>query len=76
MQQLDAAAGIKPKGGKKAKIPEGDLSGVKFELYDLNEDPGEKDDVAAAHPEVVKRMAQALAKWRASCRASLEGSDH
>jgi arylsulfatase A-like enzyme len=65
-----------PKGGKKAKIPEGDLSGVKFELYDLNEDPGEKDDVAAAHPEVVKRMAQALAKWRASCRASFEGSDH
>ncbi|HUU10495.1 MAG TPA: arylsulfatase, partial [Phycisphaerae bacterium] len=35
----------------------------KWELYDLQEDPGEKKDVAAQHPEVIKEMSAAYDKW-------------
>jgi arylsulfatase A-like enzyme len=34
------------------------------ELYDLNSDPGEKNDVAQQNPDVVKRLRDALATWR------------
>jgi hypothetical protein len=29
---------------------------IGLSLYDLDKDPGEKDDLAAAHPEVVKEL--------------------
>jgi arylsulfatase A-like enzyme len=32
-------------------------------LYDLEADPAEKTDVAAANPDAVKRLAEALARW-------------
>ena len=48
----------------------------KYELYDLIADPGEKTDIAARHPDVVKAMAATLEKWQASCKASNAGKDY
>ncbi len=41
-------------------------------LYRVDEDPGELHDVAAAHPDVVRRMRDALEdEWEARCEAAL-----
>jgi len=48
----------------------------KFELYDLLADPGETNDVAEDHPEVVARMTKTLAQWRESCAHSAAGGDY
>ncbi|MBL7139963.1 MAG: arylsulfatase [Planctomycetes bacterium] len=34
-----------------------------FELYDIPADPGEKQDVAAGHPEIVQRLRAAYEAW-------------
>jgi len=47
-----------------------------YELYDLNEDRGETNDLAEQHPDIVKQMAQTLETWQASCKASLNGEDY
>ncbi len=39
-----------------------------WQLFDYAADPGEKTDVAAAHPDVVKRLAAAYDAWWASAR--------
>ena len=44
----------------------------RWELYDLVDDPGESNDLAAEHPEIVEQMAEQLARWNASVRACLE----
>jgi arylsulfatase A-like enzyme len=31
-------------------------SGAPLELYDLQDDPGEQKEVAAAHPDIVRRI--------------------
>ena len=35
----------------------------RWELYDLTADPGEKTDVAAAHPDVVRELDAAYDRW-------------
>jgi arylsulfatase len=40
----------------------------KWQLFDLTSDPGEKTNIAAAHPDVVKTMSAAHDEWWASCR--------
>jgi arylsulfatase len=47
----------------------------KWELYDLKEDPGEKKDLAAQHPEVVKEMEAAYDKWWDEVLPCLENED-
>jgi len=42
------------------------------ELYDLAADPGERADVAARHPAVVKELAAALQRWNAQLPAKYE----
>jgi len=37
--------------------------GRKWELYDLKTDPGERTDIAAQHPDVVKTLAAAYDTW-------------
>jgi arylsulfatase A-like enzyme len=47
-----------------------------LELFDLSVDPGETRDLAAAHPEVVERLARAMAEIRAELgdsRLGIEG---
>jgi arylsulfatase A-like enzyme len=41
-----------------------------FELYDFYKDPLDQVDVAAAHPDVVKRLAGLLDKWRQDAKAA------
>jgi arylsulfatase A-like enzyme len=40
------------------------------ELYDRHKDPLDHNDVAAAHPEIVNRMALALAAWKTRAEAA------
>jgi arylsulfatase A-like enzyme len=42
----------------------------RFELYDIPADPGEKNDVADAHPEVVARLRAAYDAWLADVSAT------
>ena len=42
-----------------------------WELYDLAADPGEKQNVAADHPEVVARLGKAYAAWWVSVQGDL-----
>jgi hypothetical protein len=32
-------------------------------LYDLAKDPGERNDLAAGHPEIVRSLQRFLAEW-------------
>ena len=41
-----------------------ELDGQLAQLFDLASDPGEKDDLAAAQPEIAQRLAATLAEWR------------
>jgi len=53
-------------------------SGEESKLYNLEDDPTEKHDLAAAHPEVVKRLKavqEPFAKLIASRRPSPEGAE-
>ncbi len=57
------------------KIHSGD-GGKTWQLFDLQKDPGEQNDLAAGKPEILKKMAATVEKWRASCKASLDGKDY
>jgi arylsulfatase A-like enzyme len=46
------------------------------QLYDLTEDPGERNDLAGEKPEVVARMRKALDGWTASVHKSQAGADY
>jgi arylsulfatase A-like enzyme len=37
-----------------------------YRLFNLNDDPGEMNDLAAAHPEIVSRLKTKIAAWRAA----------
>ena len=50
--------------------------GKTYQLYDLIDDPGEKTDLAAKHPEIVRKMSDTIDVWRASCKESVEGKDY
>ncbi|RME90989.1 MAG: N-acetylgalactosamine 6-sulfate sulfatase, partial [Verrucomicrobia bacterium] len=50
--------------------------GRNWELYDLKADPAESRNVAAEHPDVVRRLRSVLEEWVASCKASDEGRDY
>lgn len=42
-----------------------------LELFDIRQDPNEKNNVAAAHPEKVKELESKLAAWRKSVNAQM-----
>ena len=48
----------------------------KFALYNLEVDAAETTDVSAEHPEIAKRLRDALEKWNASVEASVAGKDY
>ena len=61
--------------GNRYKIYSKD-KGKTYELYDLIDDPGEKTNLAAQHPDIVQRLRQTVETWRQSCQDSLRGSDY
>lgn len=48
----------------------------KFELYDVNADVSEKTNVAAEHPEILKRMKADMEAWQQSVTRSYRGKDY
>ncbi len=50
--------------------------GVKFELYNLAEDPEERKDAASREPERVQAMKGRLEEWQKSVVRSLNGEDY
>lgn len=50
--------------------------GKKYMLFDLIDDPAEKNDLAAEKPQIVEKMKATLEKWRESCKNSLAGNDY
>ena len=53
-----------------------DLSSAEFELYDLEADPLETDNLRDRQPEVAARLAQELTAWSNSVDASALGQDY
>ena len=47
-----------------------------FELYDIQNDPGETKNLADEHPEIVEEMQVPLRKWQESMLNSLTGADY
>lgn len=65
--------------GKKPVESAADVNAAadsKYLLFDLVEDPAEKHDLSAAHPEIVRAMASTLESWLDSCKASGQGADY
>ena len=60
-------------GGRKK---EQELTLPKLKLFDLKKDPSEKNDLAAQHPDLIKKMTATLKQWRKSCRHSDTGGDY
>jgi arylsulfatase A-like enzyme len=46
------------------------------ELYDLSTDPGEENNIASRHPEIVATMTAELHAWQRSVERSLSGADY
>ena len=46
------------------------------ELYDIEKDPSEKNNIAGQHPEVVAEFKKGFAKWLNSCKESFEGKEY
>lgn len=46
------------------------------ELYDLEEDPEEQNNIAPGHPEIVNAMRTELLQWQESVERSLTGADY
>ncbi len=55
---------------------EGGRAKARTELFDLLADPYEKNDIAAQHPEIVRRMTEQLHAWQRSVERSLTGADY
>jgi arylsulfatase len=68
-------AGCSVRSPRYNMVSAGKTGDGKWELYDLKEDPGEKRDVAAQHPEVVKEMSAAYDKWWDEVLPCLENED-
>ena len=50
--------------------------GTGVELFDLKKDPGEKNNLALSHPDIVKRLSKQLRDWQVSVLNSLMGRDY
>jgi arylsulfatase A-like enzyme len=61
--------------GDRYKLFQADAE-KRFELYDLLDDPRETNDIAGAHPDIIKEMLADLEEWQKSCAASLAGEDY
>lgn len=49
---------------------------TQLELYDLDRDPTESEDLSAQHPKTVQRLTERLERWIASCQRSDAGNDY
>ena len=61
--------------GNRYKIYSND-NGKTYMLFDLIDNPGENNDIAAQKPDILRAMKNKLETWRASCKDSLAGKDY
>lgn len=61
-QQYRLVREIKGRSGGSSATPN-DRSASAWQLYDMQQDPGEKHDVSAEHPDVVARLSGLYEKW-------------
>jgi hypothetical protein len=47
-----------------------------MELFDIQSDLGEQNNLADTHPEIVKKLKARLLTWQASVEQSLTGADY
>jgi arylsulfatase A-like enzyme len=47
-----------------------------FELYDIQADPGEQNDLAAGRPEITEKLMDQLRTWQSDVERSLSGADY
>jgi arylsulfatase A-like enzyme len=50
--------------------------GKSYELYDLINDPGEKNNISAEYPGKINDLSLQLKKWLISCQESSKGSNY
>ena len=50
---------VQPQGGGNSKLP----GFVSFQLFDMENDPYEMNDIAAKHPKIVAKMTREYEKW-------------
>jgi arylsulfatase len=50
--------------------------GNKTELYAMDTDPHEKNNIAAEHPEIVEAFRKSFTAWQASCKDSFDGGEY
>lgn len=58
------------------KLLTNDRAKARFELYDLEADPREADDLSASRPELLAKMRRNLLAWNESVDASFAGKDY
>lgn len=58
------------------KLLTDNLAAGRFQLYDLQADVRESNDVSSEHPELFNRMKQQLLDWDSSMNASFAGKDY
>ena len=46
------------------------------ELFDLKKDPGEENNLAEVHPDIVQTLSKQLYDWQSSVLNSLMGRDY
>jgi arylsulfatase A-like enzyme len=63
-RSADESAGEPAAGGREPGEPGSTVPRWRYELYDLETDPGEHRDLAAERPDQVERLAEALERWR------------
>jgi arylsulfatase A-like enzyme len=64
------------RAGEKAEKKGKAARSAGAELFDLLADPKEEKNIAAAHPDIVKRMTAELHAWQRSVERSLSGADY
>ena len=51
-------------------------NGATFQLYDLNDDPGEKNDISKEYKELMQKLILKLEAWQVSIKNSAGGKDY
>jgi len=63
-------------GGERLRHDNGSTPVSEWELYDLQNDPGESKNVIKKHAAIAAKMRKQLEAWQASCEASDQGADY
>ncbi len=63
-------------GAERHRSDNGKVPMAEYELYDLENDPGEKENIILQYPGVAGHMIDQLNDWVVSCQQSDEGADY